>query len=147
MVSGSGKAQQRTMLRVALGATAAVHLLAALVCFLPWGPVHALCERLWSEDPPEKQQQQRSTILLLRGAGALSAWVGVLVLLPAFNPRRYTGVIDVSIGMLVLFALLAALLGSHVKAPPALYLSVTILYGLLATFLGALRGAATYRSY
>ena len=139
----SGKAQQRTMLRVALGVTAGVHLLVALVCFLPWEAVRGLCSGLGAECPP----QQQSTILLIRGAGALAAWVGVLVLLPVFNPRRYTGVIDVSIGMLVILALVTALLGSHVKVAPALYLSVTILYGLLATFLGALRGAATYRSY
>ena len=143
MASGSRKARQRTMLRGTLAVAAGLHLIVALVCCLPWSTVVGLCDKLSIEAPPEQQ----STTLMVRGIAALAAWVGVLLLLPVLNPRRYTGVIDVSIGMLVVLALVVALLGSHLKVAPALYLTGTMIYGLLATLLGALRGAASYRAY
>jgi hypothetical protein len=143
MVFGSQRARQRTMLRVTLAVTGGLHLLMTVLCCMPWGAVQGLCRALGTAPLLESQ----TTILLLRWAAALTAWVGFTTLLPVVNPRKYTGVIDVSIGMLVVLSLAAALLGWHVNAPPPLYLTAAIVYGLLAALLGALRGAASYRAY
>ena len=139
------RAGQRAVLRITLGVAAALLIVLAILCWLPWGAIRELAAQMDSQLPPEQGHQL--TVYSVRCAGGLAAWVGVLVLLPTANPRRYAAVIDVSIGMLVVLALVAALLGSHLHVPAILYLGGAMLCGLLATVLGALRGAATYRGY
>jgi hypothetical protein len=143
MALGLRRGRQRGLLRITLGV--AVGLLGALavVCWLPWEAVGGLCRWLGGAWPAE----HRAGVYLLRGAGGLAAWVAGLLCLPVANPRRYAGVIDVSIGMLVVLAVVAALLGAHLRLPAVLYLGTTIACGLLAATLGALRGAATFRPY
>jgi hypothetical protein len=143
MAFGSQRARQQTVLRVTLAATAGLHLVLAICCCLPWEAVEGICRALGTNELPKS----KATTLLLRWAAALAFWVALATALPVVNPRKYSGVIDVAIGMLVVLSLASALLGWQVGAPPALYLSGAIVCGLLAALLGALRGAAAYRSY
>ena len=143
MVFGLRRAKQQALLRCTLGAAAVLLLFAAVVCWLPWPAVGWLSEWIGGQAPAEEPL----AVYMLRGTGALAGWVSVLLFLPVANPRRYAGVIDVSIGMLVVLALVAALLGTNLRVPPVLYLGIAIVSGLLAATLGALRGAATYRAY